>query len=627
MFGFSIRTRQNNVSASPRTTDSPRVTAGSPASAGSPRHMGTPGTKGSPKQVEVGEIDTSAPFQSVKAAVSLFREAGASPMSQPATIKKSAKTLEERVLVKETQLHLIMKELDGLKEQLRNTEATKLQALRDLEKAKRTLHDLTSKLETVCEAKQAAIESTEAAKVKAKELEMQKSSKPAAISGDDAWKLHVDSEREQYKASAGELNYAKQELANLRQDFDAVLEAKLSAFQEAADAHHLTAVNRERANEFAKEVSALRETLAQVKLAPLQAQEENAKLNAEKESHLHSLKMAKEEADRKLSILREEADPAVNKSLAEKLEETNAMIEVLREQLNNVKVSDNTAWREVSAEKENAERALQEIRAEEESLKSLVDSLREELENVNKLRAELRNKAEETDSLAERLRVELDRNKKELEATIAGITKQEEEINAKIQELSLEADRATREAEDMKKSADIFKQEAEAARIATRAAEEKLEVALKEAEEAKAAQRVADYKIHNASRKFTACNGEEDQAAAANISEPPNGGIKLSNEEYQSLCHKVEKLKTEADIKVATVMAQVESINRSEKDLVKKVEERMREAEEVEAATRDAVKRAEVDEAAKLVVEGELLRWRHEEGNNLVAEETLIEGR
>lgn len=99
MFGFSIRTRQNQnnaaaAAASPRTTTSAMV-PGSPAATGSPRHLGTPVAKGSPKQVEVGEIDTRAPFQSVKAAVSLFREASNSPKAQPTTIKKTTKAPDE----------------------------------------------------------------------------------------------------------------------------------------------------------------------------------------------------------------------------------------------------------------------------------------------------------------------------------------------------------------------------------------------------------------------------------------------------------------------------------------------------------------------------------------------------
>ncbi|XP_019183984.1 PREDICTED: WEB family protein At1g12150-like [Ipomoea nil] len=628
MFGFSIRTRQNQnnaapaapavpAAASPRTTSSPRV-PGSPAATNSPRHVGTPGAKNSPKQVEVGEIDTRAPFRSVKAAVNLFREASnSSPKAAPTVVKKTTKAPDERVLVKETQLHLIMKELDSLKEQLRNTEATKTQAHKDLERAKRTLNELTGKLETICEAKQAAIEATELAKVRAEELEMVQKS-----GGDDAWKELVDNEREQYKFSAGALNFAKQELANLRQDFDAVLEAKLAAFQQVGDSQHATSVNRERESEFSKEVAALRQTLAQVKLAPLQAQQENAKLNSEREAHLESLKAAKQEADQKLKALREleESHPAFSKTLAAKLEETNATMDVLREQLNNVKISDIADWRDASSELENSKKGLEQLHAEQVSLKILVDSLKVELENVNALRCELRSKAAETDSMAERLEFELDRSKKELEATLARAIKPEaDDITPKILELSSEAERALLGAEEMKKSAETYRQDAEKARAVAQEAETNLEIALKELEEAKAAQKVADYRIHSASKKFAA------EAATSSDSSSGNGRIKLSAEEYESLSNKVEELKSEADIKVATAMAQVQTLNASEKELDEKLEECMKQKEEVQAAIQETLKRAEMDEAAKLVLECELLKWRQKGHNeNEVGESSSV---
>lgn len=89
MYGMSINTQQkqkvDNAAGSPR------------AMSGSPRHFGSPRGKGSPspKMVEVGEIDTRAPFQSVKAAVSLFGEAGASPRSPAAFAVRKNKYAEE----------------------------------------------------------------------------------------------------------------------------------------------------------------------------------------------------------------------------------------------------------------------------------------------------------------------------------------------------------------------------------------------------------------------------------------------------------------------------------------------------------------------------------------------------
>lgn len=119
---------------------------------------------------------------------------------------------------------MTVKELEKFKEHLKIAETTKAQAQGELEKASRTLHELTSKLQTVSDSKQAAIAETEAAKNRAKQLEESAKSR----------KKHADTEREQYKASAAELVLVKQELTNLRHDFDMAMGMKLSASQEEA---------------------------------------------------------------------------------------------------------------------------------------------------------------------------------------------------------------------------------------------------------------------------------------------------------------------------------------------------------------------------------------------------------
>ncbi|OIT28965.1 PREDICTED: WEB family protein At1g12150-like [Nicotiana attenuata] len=587
MFGFSIRTGRQNASGSPKST-------GSPSSVGSPK---TAGSTGSPR-AEVGEIDTRAPFQSVRAAVSLFGEAGSSPKAKP-TIKRS-KTIEERVLEKESRLHLALRELDSFKEQIRSTETTKAHALRELEKAKRTLQELTGKLETLCESKQAAIETTEAAKARAIELEEQKSNKPPV--GTDAWKQNVEAEREQYRTSSGELNAAKQELTNLRQDFDAALEAKLAAFQEAADAQHNAAINRERLGKLSKEVDMLHETLGQVKVASLQAQDEHEKLIADKEAHLHSLRTAKEEAEEKIRALKEDPDSQiVTENLLEKLEVTNEAIQVLQDQLNQVRALDLDAFNKANVELDATKKVLSEITAEESSLRTLVDSLQLEVERIKGDLSTLKKKAEEAESLVENLKMDLENSKKELEASISAKTQAEGDSNdlpSRIQQLNSEAIQFTKEAEEMKKKAELLKQEAKTAQETTKETEEKLKVALKEAEEAEAAMKHADDKIHN---------GNEEHNLVS------NGKIRLSIEEFDAMKRQVENKKNDAEIKVKTALAQVESINANENEANKKLEVILKEKEDIEAATQEALKTAEMAEAAKLVVEGELQKWRQKE--------------
>ncbi|CAI9756687.1 unnamed protein product [Fraxinus pennsylvanica] len=598
MFGFSVRTGQNR-SVSPRSVDSP-------GSLSSPTSIGTPRSISSPKR-DVGEIDTRAPFQSVKAAVSLFGEAGASPKTKP--VLKKTKTLEERVLEKETQHHFTLKELKYYREQLRSAEIAKAQALRDLKRANRTLQELTNKLENLSESKQAAFEATEAAKKRAKELEEQKCIR--AQLGDDAWRLDVDSERELYKASAAALISTKQELTTLRQDFDAALEAKLAAFQEEEEAQHTAKVNQETLSQLSKEVTSLHETIGQVKLASIQAQEQHSKLIAEKEARLLNHKTAKEEVDKKIACLKAEYDPELGENLEGKLEETTKAIKVLQEQLNDVKASDLTSLRTIACELDDAERALQEIVAEENSLRCSVESLKLELENVKREHSESEMKAVETESAAESMQADLAKSKTELEAAISGETKSDD-THLALEKLLTEAENTRLEVEVMKKKAEVLKQEAEEARTATKEAEEKLQIALKEVEKAKAAERLADDQIHN-SPKPDSSGGSGRR-------------IKLSVEEFESLKKKIEAIGHEADVKVATAMAQVETINGSEKELLKKVETALKENEDLQSEIEDALKRAEMAEAAKKVVEGELQKWPQKEqsevGESYISQET-----
>ncbi|CAN4089961.1 unnamed protein product [Withania somnifera] len=588
MFGFSIRTGRQNTSGSPSSNP------GSPTSAGSPK-------------AEVGEIDTRAPFQSVRAAVSLFGDAGSSPKSKP-TIKRS-KTIEERVLEKESRLHLALRELDSFKEQIKSRETAKAHALRELEKAKRTLQALTGKLETLSESKQSAIEATETAKARVIELEEEKSNK--ALVGSDAWKQNVEAEREQYRTSSGELNSAKQELTNLHQDFDAALEAKLAAFQEAADAQHKAAINKERLGKLSKEVDTLRETLSQVKVAYLQAQEEHEKLIADKETHLHSLRTSKEEADEKTRVLKEDPDSQlVTENLIEKLEVTNEAIHVYQEQLNQVRAQDLGAYNKANEELNATKNLLKEIAAEESSLRGIVDSLKQQVERVKGELDELKKKTEETESLVQNLKLELKNSKKDLETSISAKTQAEGDSNylpSRIQQLTSEVNQYSKEAEEMKKNAQILRQEAKTAQETTKETEEKIKIALKEAEEAKEAEKLADDKIHNPSTTTT------DNADAATDDETSNGKIRLSVEEFEALKRKVEAIKNDADIKVATAMVQVETINANEKQAKHKLEGLLKEKEDIEIATQEALKTTEMAEAAKLIVEGELQKWRQME--------------
>ncbi|XP_010440041.1 PREDICTED: putative WEB family protein At4g17210 [Camelina sativa] len=115
-----------------------------------------------PRSTEVGEIDTRAPFQSVRDAVSLFRQVSFSKKQQPQPQRLSSSSspsqdTTDHVSEKETQLMLAEQEMDRVKLCLDGSVAAKARALSDLDSAQRKAADLRVKLESTKHSRKCAI--------------------------------------------------------------------------------------------------------------------------------------------------------------------------------------------------------------------------------------------------------------------------------------------------------------------------------------------------------------------------------------------------------------------------------------------------------------------------------------
>ncbi|KAJ3669566.1 hypothetical protein LUZ60_011516 [Juncus effusus] len=556
----------------------------------------------SPK-AEVGEIDTRAPFESVKAAVSLFGEVAFSSDRSSSSIRKPKTAPQtERVLAKETELHLAQKELNKYKEQLDNAETTRVQALAELDKAKTAVEELTLRLNEINKSKELALKATEEAKSQTAQLEM------SSAGTDSSLQQEMEAAREQYVAALADLDLAKQELRNLKKDFESSLEAKLSAVKQESDARELSETNAQRAAELAQEIASAQESLGHVKSATEQAKQEESKILSEKNSARQTYKQKTEETINRIEDLKKDFDPSTCEGLEGKLAEATAEILSVQNKIESARAADLESITTINRELEEAKEMLSKVGEEEKSLKQVVELLKEELEKVRKEHEEMKEKDAETEAVIGELQLKLQKCKDELAAADEAerkVSESSDELAVALQQLSSESNTALQEAEVMKKSAEDLTKEAEAAQTALKDAEKRLEQALKDAEEAKAAESTALNQIKELS--------ERTHLARASTSSESANKITISKEEFETLSRKVEESEKLSDMKVAAAMAQIEAVKASENEAINKLEAARKEMEEMEAATEEAVKKAEMAEAAKKAVEGELKRWRDKE--------------
>ncbi|KAK4354705.1 hypothetical protein RND71_026899 [Anisodus tanguticus] len=534
-------------------------------------------------------IDTAAPIQSVKQAVSKF--GGIVDWKA-----HRQQTVEKRNII-EQELAKVQEEIQLYKKQCEAAEDAKVLVLKELDSTKRLIEVLKLNLEREQTEEQQARQDSELAKLRVEEME-----RGIADDASIAAKAQLEVARARLEAAVSELKsccgkrrrscFVSNEVEKTVEDLTIELITSKDSL-EAAHAAHLEAEEHRVGSVIEKE----KDTLNWEKELK-QAEEELERLNQQILSAKdHKAKL--DTASVLLQDLNNELAAYVESKLKQEPNEEGNLSEPEEKSHHEIQAAVASAKKELEEVKLNIEKATAEV----ECLKVAAIALKAELEKEKSDLASLQQREGMAGIVIASLKDELNRTKTE----IALLQSKEREAREKmvelpkqLQEAAQDTDRAKSLAQTAREELRMAKAETKQAKAAASTVESKLLAAKKEIEAAKASENLAVAAI-SALQESESTKNTKDEAT----------GVTLSLEYYElsKQAHEAEK---QANIRVTAAMSQIEVAKESELSSLNRLEEVNLAMTERKKALEIARQKAEKAREGKLAAEKELRKWRAE---------------